>query len=154
MKLLIAAEGDSPDSRVARRFGSATWYFLFDTDTFSWTAMRRSREQGTVLQWGYEAGVKAVVVGHPGPQLLASCRAFGFTCARARSISVRDAAERYARGELHTVPVPQTGLAVAGWFPWRPFASMNIPRLAVPRWWNPVTPRGRHHVQQLAGRGH
>lgn len=155
MKLLIPADGDSPDSLVARRFGNAAWYFLIDSDSFAWTALRCTRDSGSIFRWAYEAGAKRVVVGHPDPRLMASCRAFGFECSRARSISVRDAAEKFASGALHAITIPQTGLPITGWVPWRPFVSMNVPRPASPRWWTTVTPpRRHHHLQQLAGRGH
>ena len=156
MKLLIAADGDSLDSRVARRFGNAAWYFLIDADSLEWTATRRSRDIGSILQWAFEGGAKIVVAGHVGARMLNNCRAFGFGCAHARTISISEAVSRHTRGELHTVPVPQTGLPILGWFPWRPFASLSFPRLAPRPWWvhDPVTPRGRHHLQQLSGRGH
>ncbi len=155
MKLLIPADGDSPDSLVARRFGNAAWYFLVDSDSFAWTALCRSRDIGSIFRWAHEAGAKRVVVGHPGPRLMASCRAFGFECSRAPAISVRDAAERFASGALHAITIPQTGLPIRGWVPWQPFVSLNVPRLASPKWWTTVTPpRRHHHLQQLAGRGH
>jgi predicted Fe-Mo cluster-binding NifX family protein len=158
MKLLIASDGRAMTSRVARHFERATWYLLVEGGQGILDAVRNDGpvDRTRILERAAHEDVGVVVADRIGKRTVRHLVRNHLQTAFERGLTVREVREKSVRGELHLVTVEELQQQLEQ--PVRPVSNAPVPRprraqrtttIAVE-----VTPRGQHHLQQYAGRGH
>jgi predicted Fe-Mo cluster-binding NifX family protein len=71
MKILIAADGATTESDVAKRFGHAPYYLHVDTETMQLEATENkgNTEKYTLIKAVAGKGITTVIVGNVGPPM-------------------------------------------------------------------------------------
>lgn len=106
MKIAVSASGNSLDSDIDPRFGRCAYFLLVDTEDMTF----ESFDNGTIANGGgagiqaaqfiSSKGARAVITGNCGPNAVRTLNAAGIDTVMGLSGKVRDAVERYRRGEL------------------------------------------------------
>lgn len=107
MKILVTSGGKTVDSPVDPRFGRAAFFVLVDTDS----GLAEAHDNAPNLQAAQGAGVQAaqtasrlgaevVLTGHCGPKAFRTLKASGIQVVVGAAGTVREAIERYKKGEL------------------------------------------------------
>jgi predicted Fe-Mo cluster-binding NifX family protein len=159
MKLLVAAEGNTLDDRVARKFGHATVFLELDPATLELRRLEHAEHsrKDFVLEQAAKNGVTAVVTGTMGPRAISLLSAQNMQAVFAPGATIREAAEGFLHGKLKTLDPAALAqateehehLARQGRLEHRQGGKGKAPGQV-----RPPTPRGRHHLQQFGGRGH
>lgn len=107
MKIVITAQGESPDSEVDPRFGRARNFIVYDTDADSYTLISNAENtqarQGAGIQAGRivaDAGAQAVLTGNCGPKAFRTLNGAGIKVYIGAKGTVRDAVESFKKGDL------------------------------------------------------
>lgn len=107
MKVLITAQGDSPESEVDPRFGRARSFVVYDTEADTYTAVSNAQNlqaaQGAGIQAGrtvVDVGVQAVLTGNCGPKAFRVLQEAGIQVYVGVKGTVREAVEAFQRGSL------------------------------------------------------
>ena len=106
MKICITAQGDNLDSQIDPRFGRCQYFIIVDTETLEFEAIQNPNIDamgGAGVQSGqFVAGkeVKAVLTGNVGPNAFQTLQAGGLEVIVGVSGSVKEAIEKYKKGEL------------------------------------------------------
>ncbi len=108
MKLLVAADAASLDSRIAKRFGHAAFYLLVDTDTLDVEPIGNTGhdEKHEVIATMAGNGATAAIVGNIGPGAFKQLGAKKMQVALARNMTVREAIDRFKSGQLRVLDKP------------------------------------------------
>lgn len=113
MKIAITSQGKDLESEVDPRLGRARWYIITDTDTEGFEAVDNSDVAGASHGAGPQAaqkiasfGVKAIVTGHCGPNALRALQAGGIEVFTGASSTVKEAIDKFKKGELETTRNP------------------------------------------------
>jgi predicted Fe-Mo cluster-binding NifX family protein len=115
MKICVTSQGDNLDAQVDPRFGRCQYFVIVDTDTIEFEAIRNPNIDamgGAGIQSGQimvDKKVKAVVTGNVGPNAFQTLQSAGITVITGVSGSVREAIEKYKKGELKPTQGPTTG---------------------------------------------
>ncbi len=110
MKVAVSSMGKTLDSAIDPRFGRCSWFLIVETEDMSFEAF--SNES---LALGGGAGIQsaqfiaskeatAVLTGNCGPNAMSALSAAGVKVILGQTGTVREAVERYKRGELHSAP--------------------------------------------------
>jgi predicted Fe-Mo cluster-binding NifX family protein len=148
MKILVAAEGNTLESQVSKRFERSGWFLFIDTEVHTLEALqpRTPRDQHTMLSRAAQLRVSAVIAGRINFGNLRLLSSLNVHVAYAHNMSARQALEKLDNGELQALVVPKQ--------------TRNLPRgknqktAGFRQRFAAGTPRGQHHLQQYAGRGH
>ncbi|MBQ3060556.1 MAG: NifB/NifX family molybdenum-iron cluster-binding protein [Desulfovibrio sp.] len=113
-KIAVSSEGPSLDDAVDPRFGRAGGFVVVDMTDMSVDYIDNGASQTMAMGAGIEtaermarAGVQAVLSGYVGPKAFAALEAAGVrVCQNVDGGSVRDAVERFCRGELPFADAP------------------------------------------------
>jgi predicted Fe-Mo cluster-binding NifX family protein len=115
MKICVTSEGDKPDSKVDPRFGRCRYFIIFDIDTMKFEAVSNPNID-TMGGAGIQSGqlisgkdVKAVLTGNVGPNAFQTLQAAGVSVITGVSGTVKEAAEKYKKGELKPIQGPSVG---------------------------------------------
>ncbi len=112
MKICITSEGDNLDSKVDPRFGRCRYFVIVDTETLEFEPIRNANVEsmgGAGVQSGQlvaEKKVKAVLSGNVGPNAFQTLQSAGIDVVTGISGTVREAAEKYKKGELKPTDGP------------------------------------------------
>ncbi len=108
MKVLVAAEKNSLESRVARRFGHAPYYLIVDTENIEYQVQKNehSGENHEMIYDFAKQGVKMFLTGNIGPHAFDIIKSLGLKVALARGISVFEALEKLHHDELQILDGP------------------------------------------------
>lgn len=158
MKVLVAAEGDTLDSPVARRFGTAARYLVVDLENFRLDILKEFdvKDHRAIMDKAMEWGAGTIIAGNVGPRFYDLISSTGAQFALAANLTVREAVERYLRGTLRILDAPTIQRSIEEHEIMlrdrrRQFAAQRRRGMFGPGSGNA---RGRHHLQQYGGRGH
>jgi predicted Fe-Mo cluster-binding NifX family protein len=110
MKVLIAAQGITLDSPVAKRFGHAPYYLNVDLDSMQIQVIDNAEhhhdETHAIIPQMAENGVKVFITGNIGPHAFELTNSLNLQVALAREMSSQEALEKLQRGELEILTQP------------------------------------------------
>jgi predicted Fe-Mo cluster-binding NifX family protein len=115
MMVAVASSEDNLDAQMDPRFGRCAYIVVVDTDTMQFEAMENpgpamgSGAGTSAAQIVGDSGAEAVVAGNFGPNAALALNAGGVTMLQASGMTVREAAEAAAGGELSEVAQATTG---------------------------------------------
>lgn len=115
MKICVTAQGDNLDAQVDPRFGRCQYFIIVDPETLQYEAIKNPNIDamgGAGIQSGQiiaDRQVKAVVTGNVGPNAFQTLNAAGISIITGASGNVRQAIEKYNKGELKPTQGPTTG---------------------------------------------
>jgi predicted Fe-Mo cluster-binding NifX family protein len=115
MKIAISSKGRDLDAKIDERFGRAAYLLIIDIDSLALEVLDNSENnsapQGAGIQAAAmvsEKAVGAVITGSCGPKAMAVFSEAGIVVYTGQSGNVREALERYKRGNL--TPVAQANV--------------------------------------------
>jgi predicted Fe-Mo cluster-binding NifX family protein len=115
MKTCVTSEGGSLDSKVDPRFGRCQYFIIADTDTLEFEAIENPNIEsmgGAGIQSAQLVSskqVKAVITGNVGPNAFQTLQAAGIEIFTGASGTVKEAIEKYKKGEFKAVSDPSVG---------------------------------------------
>lgn len=115
MKIGISSTGKDLDAQVDPRFGRCQYFLIVDIDTVSFeyisneSAMASGGAGIQAAQSIAKAGVEAVITGNIGPNAFQTLSAAGIKVVTGVSGTVKDAVEKYKKGELKETTAPSVG---------------------------------------------
>jgi len=106
MKVAVSSTGKTLDSVIDPRFGRCSWFGIVETEDMTFEAF--SNESVALgggagiqsAQFIASKGVEAVITGNCGPNAMSALSAAGVKIILDQTGTVREAVERYKRGEL------------------------------------------------------
>jgi len=116
MKIVVTSIGGGADSEVDPRFGRASTFVFFDTDTGKYVDVDNTvgvnASQGAGVRAAEaisQLGADVLITGHCGPKAFRTLRAAGIEISAVASGSVAQAIEQFKRGELTSLSSPDVG---------------------------------------------
>ncbi len=108
MLILIGSDGNSLDSPIAKRFGHASYFIMFNTETKTYEAFENIAEEHNHdnLQDFLGNGVEAFVVGNIGPHAFKIINTPKSKVCLARKMSVSESITKFLNGELEHLTKP------------------------------------------------
>lgn len=109
MKVVIATNGPTLDSRVAQRFGHAPYYLLVDATTRELQVIENHEhddETHAIIPQLAEQEAKVFVTGNIGPHAFQLIRSLQGQVALARLMPASEALDKLQRGELELLNAP------------------------------------------------
>jgi len=112
LKVVVSATSENLDAQIDPRFGRCQFFVIVDTDTMSFEALpntSQSAPSGAGIQAAQNVatkGVHAVLTGNVGPNAFQALSAAGINIITGVSGTVKEAIERYNRGELKEISGP------------------------------------------------
>lgn len=102
MKIVIGSDGEKLESKVAKRFGHAAFYIIYNTEDKSFEAMENKDEDHTHAELSelLDQGVEVFIVGNIGPHAFDLLIDGGAEVYLARRITVQEAIDKYNSSEL------------------------------------------------------
>jgi predicted Fe-Mo cluster-binding NifX family protein len=105
MKVAVTAAGNDLDAEVDPRFGRAPYFVVVDTDDMSFEAVENDAVDASggagprAAQTVADTGAEAVLTGNCGPNAHRTLSAAGIKVIIGAAGTVREAVERYVKGE-------------------------------------------------------
>lgn len=115
MKVAVSAMEDSLDAQIDPRFGRCQYFIIVETDSMEYEAVPNASAMATggagiqAAQGIAGMGVEAVITGNVGPNAFQTLSASGIKIVTGANGVVRDAVERYKKGELKETASPTVG---------------------------------------------
>jgi predicted Fe-Mo cluster-binding NifX family protein len=110
MKVAVSSTGKTIDSAIDPRFGRCSWFVIVETEDMSFESFSNesiSLGGGAGIQSAQfiaSKGAEAVITGNCGPNAMSALSAAGMKVIIGQTGTVREAVERYKRGELGSTP--------------------------------------------------
>ncbi|MBP7089060.1 MAG: NifB/NifX family molybdenum-iron cluster-binding protein [Candidatus Omnitrophica bacterium] len=114
-RICITSEGNSLDSKVDPRFGRCQYFIIVDIDNLQFEAIENPNIEsmgGAGIQSAQLVAskkVKAVVTGNVGPNAFQTLQAAGIEILTGASGTVKEAIEKYKKGEFKATQSPSVG---------------------------------------------
>ena len=114
-KICITSEGKTLDSNVDPRFGRCQYFAFVDIDSLEFQVVENPSLQAMggagvqSAQLASSKGVKVVVTGNVGPNAFQALSAAGIEIFIGASGTIRDAVEKYKKGQLQAASNPSVG---------------------------------------------
>ena len=108
MKIAVSSSGNDLDSQVDPRFGRCAYFVIVETDDMGFEAFENENIAlggGAGIQSAQfvaSKGAKAVITGNVGPNAVQTLSAAGVETFVGQSGTVREAIERYTKGEINS----------------------------------------------------
>ena len=115
MKICVTSEGKTLDSNVDLRFGRCQYFIIVDTDSLEFEALENPNIDtmgGAGIQSAQLVASKqvtAVLTGNVGPNAFQTLQAAGVEIFIGASGTVKEAIERYKKGEFKAVKSANVG---------------------------------------------
>jgi predicted Fe-Mo cluster-binding NifX family protein len=108
MLIVIGSDGNSLDSPVAKRFGHADYFILFNTETKNFEAFENLAEEHNHnnLYDFLQKGAEIFIVGNIGPHAFDIVNTSKSKVYLARKMSVSESINRFFNGELEQLTEP------------------------------------------------
>ncbi len=108
MKILFATEGEGLDSKIAKRFGHAPFYLIYDTEDKSLTVRgnKGHSDDHAELREIVRQGVKHFVIGNIGPYAFDVLKEEGAEIYLARGEVASEALEKFLNNEIKPLEKP------------------------------------------------
>jgi predicted Fe-Mo cluster-binding NifX family protein len=115
MNICVSAYSGSLDAEVDSRFGRCAYFVIVDSETMEFNAISND-STGAAHGAGIQAaqtvanmGVEVVITGNVGPNAYSVLSAAGIKIVTGVSGTVREAVEKYKKGQLEEVSNPTVG---------------------------------------------
>ncbi len=113
-KIAVTSDGPHLDGRLDPRFGRAAGFMIVDSETMEFTYVDNGGSQAMAQGAGIQAaenvsraGAQALLTGNVGPKAFAALSAAGIKVYQnLESLTVRQAVERFKKGELEAASEP------------------------------------------------
>lgn len=115
MKICVTSQGGQIDADVDPRFGRCRFFIIVDTETGEFEALPNPNLEasgGAGIQSGQFVagkGIRAVITGNVGPNAFQTLQAAGVEVITGAAGTVREAVEKYKKGEWKTTDRPNVG---------------------------------------------
>jgi predicted Fe-Mo cluster-binding NifX family protein len=115
MKICVTATAASLDAQIDPRFGRCAYFVIVDSETMRFEAvpnMAAGVSGGAGIQAAQtiaNKGVKLLITGNVGPKAFQALSAAGIEVVTGAFGSVREAVEKFKRGELEKTGAPTVG---------------------------------------------
>jgi len=115
MKICLTAKGNDLDAQLDPRFGRCEYFIFVDIDTLEFEAVRNPNIEakgGAGIQSGQllaDKKAQAVITGNIGPNAFQVLNTAGIDIITGLSGTVREAIEKYRRGEVKPIQAPNVG---------------------------------------------
>ena len=115
MKICVTATGNSLEAQIDPRFGRCSYFVIVDSETMQFEAvpnMAAGASGGAGIQAAQTVankGVKLLITGNVGPKAFQALASAGIEIATGAFGTVREAVEKYKRGELSNTGAPTVG---------------------------------------------
>ncbi len=108
MKILFVTDEPNMESKIAKRFGHANYYLIYDLDDDTFEAMENPGhgEKHEVLYDLAKKGVKTFIVGNIGPGAYETVEEIGAEVYLARLMTAKEALEKFKAGTLEKLEKP------------------------------------------------
>ena len=113
MKIAISTKGNDLDADIDPRFGRAQNFIIYDTATSQFEVLENKQNVEAAQGAGIQAAmniagknVEYLITGHCGPNAFRTLNASGIKVITGASGVVKDALERFKKGELKTADAP------------------------------------------------
>jgi predicted Fe-Mo cluster-binding NifX family protein len=108
MLILLGSDGNNLESLVAKRFGHANYYILFNSESQSFNAFENNDEghNHDNLRNFLDKGVEVFIVGNIGPYAFEIINTPKSKVYLARKMLVREAIKKFIKGELLQLSEP------------------------------------------------
>ncbi len=108
MIITAAADNSNIDSPIAKRFGHAEYYLVYNTDNEEFEAIYNTDHDHThsILNTLIEKGTKVFIVGNVGPHAFEIINTNNTSVYLARKMTVSEAIAKYSDGELRKLDEP------------------------------------------------
>jgi len=115
MLVIIGSDGNNLESPIAKRFGHANYFILYNTETKSFEAFENRKEEHNHknLEDFLEKKVEVFIVGNIGPHAFEIIHTPKSKVYLARKMSVLQAVEKYLNGELEHLDEPTVKKSIA-----------------------------------------
>jgi len=115
MKICVTCEGNNLDSKVDARFGRCQYFIIIETDTLKFEVIKNPNIEtmgGAGIQSAQLVAskqVKAILTGNVGPNAFQTLQAAGIEVFTGASGTVKEAIEKYKKGEFKALSGPSVG---------------------------------------------
>ena len=108
MLVIIGSDGNSLESTIAKRFGQANFYLLYDSETNSFKVFDNKGEghNHKILEGFLGKGVEAFIVGNIGPHAFEIINTSKSKAYLARKMNVSDSIKKLLNEELEPLTNP------------------------------------------------
>lgn len=108
MLLAVGSDGNNLDAGVAKRFGHAAFYIVYNIDDKTISPMENKDEDHSheEIKKLIEKGVKAFIVGNIGPHAFELINEGGAEVYLSRKMTVRHAIDKFTSGQLEKLSEP------------------------------------------------
>ena len=108
MLILLGSDGNNLESSIAKRFGHANYYILFNSESQSFNALENNDEEHNHdnLRSFLDKGVEIFIVGNIGPYAFEIINTPKSKVYLARKMLVKEAIEKFTKGELLQLSEP------------------------------------------------
>jgi predicted Fe-Mo cluster-binding NifX family protein len=116
VRIAVSATGPNLDSQIDPRFGRCQYLLIVDSESMSFEAVENAAAIAPggagieAAELVAKMGAMAVITGDCGPNAYQVLSAAGIDVFAGVSGSIREAVERFRRGELRTAPEPSAQL--------------------------------------------
>ncbi len=115
MKICVTATADSLDAQIDPRFGRCAYLIIVDSETMQFEAIPNAAAGATggagiqAAQTIANKGAKLLITGNVGPNAFGALSAAGIEIVTGASGTVREAVEKFKRGEFNKTGAPTVG---------------------------------------------
>ncbi len=108
MKIFIGVDSPTLNGKIAKRFGHADYYLIYDSDNENLDVNSNSShdEKHTILFEAINKGVKVFIVGNIGPHAFQILNKNGVKIYLARKMTAQVAIDKLIIGELELLTEP------------------------------------------------
>ena len=116
MKIMIATDGDNLDSKMAKRFGHAKYYLIYDDENQELIARENHGhdDNHSELVELVNSGIKTFIIGNAGPHAFDVLFRMNAKMYLARKLTVKEALEKFKNNELEELKKPTLKRSIEG----------------------------------------